>query len=90
MKTNFIQKEKKISHEMVHQEKGEKNVICKHCSKTFHLERQLTCHMKYRHDNRVLVKCDFCEKEYSTNFSLQRHIKSFHLNGNNQTQITKC
>ena len=61
---------------MVHENSKDK---CQQCDKTFTNKKYLNSHIRYVHEDRTLVTCEFCEKEYLDN-RIADHIKYMHVN----------
>ena len=58
--------------------------------KTFHLQSQLTAHVKIFHGNKMkCLKCDSCGKSFSQAQSLKNHINSVH-NGQKDHKCDSC
>ena len=50
--------------------------ICPHCGR--HLKSELSKHIEQVHKERIMVSCEYCDKQYSRKYVLQSHVKSVH------------
>lgn len=63
-------------HERKHVPVDRRAHACEHCGKTFHFPKDLNRHMVVHDGSKVI--CPVCNKAYSRNDNLKRHIKSQH------------
>ena len=51
-------------------------------TKKYEGKRALTVHIRTIHGGKKLLKCDICDKKYSTEAHLKRHIATIHIDEN--------
>ena len=63
-------------HQRKHVPADQRAHACEHCGRTFHFPKDLNRHMVVHDGSKVI--CPVCDKPYSRNDNLKRHIKSQH------------
>uniref|UniRef100_A0A336M8E7 CSON013290 protein n=1 Tax=Culicoides sonorensis TaxID=179676 RepID=A0A336M8E7_CULSO len=66
-----------------HKPEEEKKFQCKTCPKRFHIEYDLTIHIRNVHEKNPQEEkahCDTCDKEFASKISLYLHNRRFHMN----------
>ena len=49
---------------------------CPHCG--IHLKSELSKHIQQVHKERIILICEYCDKQYKRKYVLQSHVKSVH------------